>query len=825
MRVYAGLFLVSLATLAYEILLTRIFSVTMWYHYAFLAISVALFGMTVGAIAVYAFPGCFARGRTAHALAAAALLFAISSVVSLAVHLALPFDPGRPLGTAVWTYLATAVPFVASGIVASLALTRFPRRVSTLYAADLAGAACGCVALIYMLRVTDGPGAVLIVALCGSLGALCFAPQRGGRRLAWGAAVASILLVAAGSAQAILAAQQRPLVRLTWAKGAREPRALYERWNSFSRIRVSGDPSALAPPAGWGMSPRVPADLRTRQLLLTIDASAGTILPAFDGDVRQDAYLRFDITNLAFYLRHNARVLVVGSGGGRDVLSALTFGERSVTAVEINGDILDAVNRRFGDFTGHLDRDPRVHFVNDEARSYIARLRSRFDVIQISLIDTWAATSAGAFVLTENSLYTTDAWAVFLAHLSPHGVLSVTRWYFRDRPAEMYRLTALATASLRELGVDHPRSHLIVVRNMQPGGRTGVPDGLGTLLVSPEPFSDDDVRLVERVAHQMRFDVVLTPRAAADPMFAAIARGADLERLVARFPLNILPPTDDNPFFFHMLRLRDVVHPALWRGGEDAINMEAVSTLVGLLAFAIAMTLLCIIVPLRLTGTRRDVKGASPFLLFFAGIGLGFMLVEISQMQRLVVFLGHPTYGLSVVLFTVLLASGAGSALTRRIGRGAAASGAACLAVLLCVLGLFGAVTPASIRAFQSATTPLRVLVAIALLSPLGVCMGMAFPLGMRVASGWRGALTPWLWGINGAASVCASVLAVAISLGAGISASFWTGTACYVLATLAYIGMCRASATREPLQTVQARRAGEEGTARAARTTSSTTV
>ena len=188
-------------------------------------------------------------------------------------------------------------------------------------------------------------------------------------------------------------------------------------------------------------------------------------------------------------------------------------------AVEINKDILRTVNGRFGDFTGHLDRDPRVRFVNDEARSYVARSRDRYGLIQISLIDTWAATAAGAFVLSENAIYTSEAWTTFLQHLTPDGMLSVSRWYYRDSPAEMYRTTTLAVDALRRIGIDDARSHLVIVRNMTMANRPETPDGVGTLLVSRRPFTDAELATMDRVSADLGFEVMFTPRQSRDDVF------------------------------------------------------------------------------------------------------------------------------------------------------------------------------------------------------------------------------------------------------------------------------------------------------------------
>jgi hypothetical protein len=533
---------------------------------------------------------------------------------------------------------------------------------------------------------------------------------------------------------------------------------------------------------------------------MDIDVNAGTVMTQFDGRFDNLEHLKYDVTNVGYYLRPNGKALVVGTGGGRDILSALSFGAQSVVGVELNKDIIATVNNRFGDFTGHLDRNPRVRFVNDEARSYVARGTDHFDFIQISLIDTWAATAAGAFVLSENSLYTTEAWHIFLTHLSERGVLSVSRWYFADQPGEVYRLATLAAASLRGIGVQNPREHIAIIRNMAARHQRGTPEdsgaaGVGTILVSRRPFSQEDIDLLERTSAALGFDVVLSPRSTLDPIFVRLTTTADLAAFAAAFPLNIAAPTDDSPFFFHMLRLRDIFR---WDSVGPTIgsqNTQAVFVLGGLLATVVLLTILCIFVPLRLSSNRVPLGGNLSLLVFFAAIGLGFMLIETSQMQRLIIVLGHPTYALSVVLFSLLLSSGAGSYLTQgveasRIGR----SGLRRLGTLLAVLLLFGILTPVLVRSFEGASTWVRILVAVGALIPPGLLMGMAFPLGMKVAARRAPALTPWLWGANGAMSVVASVMTIAIALTWTISTAFWTGFACYAVAAA---GFWKASAPR----------------------------
>ena len=784
---YAGLGVVALATLMYEIILTRIFSVTMWYHFAFVAVSVAMFGMTVGAVVVYVAPRWFREARLFFHLGLSAFLFGVSVVVTFLFLLFRPFGTDISLFTVpgtVLTYALIGVPFVFSGICVCLALTRFPGHVASLYAVHLIGAAIGCLIVLLVLGAKDGPTAIILVGSLGCMGArLLLVGLRTSLR------VAALFLAGVFALTASVlerpAQEGTPQLRLSWVKGKRVGPLVYEKWNAFSRITVLENPALLGAPFGWGLSSTYQPTHRVEQLTLQIDGTAGTVLTRFDGDVKPLEHLKYDVTNIAHYLRGNGRILVVGVGGGRDILSALLFRQRAVVGVEINEDILATLNGRFGDFTGHLERRPDVTFVNDEARSWMARVPDRFDIIQVSLVDTWAATAAGAFTLTESALYTVEAWGTFLDRLTDRGVLSVSRYLVSSRPDEAYRLTSLARAALMRRGVADPRAHLAIVRHMSPGpvSRAVPSAGVATILVSPSPFSRQDLDTLEATARTLRFDILLSPRQAADETFGTLASPGDLDGFLAAFPVNVAAPTDDRPFFFHMMRLRD----ALRRAGSDDVNHQAVTVLGSLLVTVVSLTLVCIVVPVTLTAGRGQRQGGGALLLFFAGIGLGFMLIEISQMQRLIIFLGHPTYSLSVVLFALLLASGVGSAASGRLAGGSPARSRSVLLALVGILAATGNLAPGLLHLFEDATTPTRIGVAVAMLLPIGFAMGMAFPLGMRLALERAPALAPWLWGINGATSVCASVLAVVIALGSGISTAFWAGVTCYAIAFVAY--------------------------------------
>jgi hypothetical protein len=321
----------------------------------------------------------------------------------------------------------------------------------------------------------------------------------------------------------------------------------------------------------------------------------------------------------------------------------------------------------------------------------------------------------------------------------------------------------------------------------------GVPRGIGTILVTKDPLSAADLDKLEQIASRMQFDVVLSPRYSMDSTFATIASGQGIDEFARHLPFDISAPTDDRPFFFYMIRLRDIFRDDVRSAiGDSTISgWKPVFVLGALLIGMLGLTSMLVFIPLKLKTTKGNLNRITSLFLFFAGIGFGFMFIEMSQMQRLIVFLGHPTYGLSVVLFALLLSSGIGSYTTESVVN-VARSGTRRLLSLLLSLALFGAIMPFAIRLFQGAATPIRIFIAVLILFPPGLFMGMAFPLGLKLAVRKGETIIPWLWGINGATSVCASVVAIAIALSEGISASFWTGMACYGVAVLAFLWSVR---------------------------------
>lgn len=796
---YVGLFLVAMSTLMYEVLLTRIFSVTTWYHFAFLSISVTLFGLAAGGIVVYLKPNYFTPEKTNEHLTLSSLFFAVLSAVAMLVHLHAPFLMGNPgAGMVITASLCLTLPFTvaaftASGIAISLALTRFPRQVNYLYAVDLLGAGLGCLAVVFSLRYVDGITDVFLISTLASAAAVCFAQKGANKKMMMYSMIGVVMFGLLTVAQGWSYKNQTPMIAVRWTKGLPEAANLYQLWNSFSRIRVFGNPEELAPADVYGLSPRVADTAKAKFLYLDIDGGAATPILKFSGDTTPISYLKHEISNLAHHFRKQADVAVIGAGGGKDVLSALVFDQNHVTAIDINENIFKAVHDKYADYSGHVRQNPKVTLVNDEARSFITRTDKKFDIIQISMIDTWAATASGAYSLSENGLYTTEAFKILLGHLKPNGILTISRWYSHGIPSEVYRLVSLAAESLKQLGISNPEKHLMVFRNM-PTKPQMIPDGIGTLLVSKDEFTATDYETAKKLAADEGFELIFAGDVKQDDNIARLAAGENPETAAPNVPFNLKAPTDDSPFFFQAISLKHLTNPQAF-----AYNMNVTNVLAGLmLLFAglatLVITFYCIRIPYLQTKDKQSVTRAAPLFAYFFAIGAGFMFIEISQIERLTIFLGHPVYGLSVVLFALLISTGLGSFLSEYwLIRKQLNSRMAPVAILV-VLVLYVVLSGFLLDFANEQNIVMRISIATAILFPLGMALGSAFPVGIKMAMRLNPSLAPWLWGINGASSVWTSVLAIIVAMFGSITISYFCGVLFYVLA-LVSIQMCEKNA------------------------------
>jgi hypothetical protein len=785
-RFYVALGLVTAATLMLQIIETRIISVTSWYYLAFFVISIAMFGLTAGAVFVYLRTKRFSPERLSYDLAVAALAFALTTDLAILVQLTLVTGASPSVTSLVaWAEFALclAVPFFFSGIVVSLALTRSPYPVGKVYGADLIGAAAGCIGVLVLLNVTSGPSAVLWVGALIGLAALGFAGSGLGLLPESGSLGSKLFryrrnIVAGCLLFAIANSLTTHGVRPTIIKDHLETSAdlAYDRWNSFSRITVRQ--SETVPPAMFGASPRLPRST-IEQRALNIDGGAGTALYRFDGDLASMGFLRYDVTNLAYAIPDLKTGVVIGVGGGRDVLSQRLFGLRDVTGVEINPIIIDVLERQFSGYTAIAALDG-VRFEVDEARSWFARTRRSFDVIQMSLIDTWAATGAGAFTLTENGLYTVEAWQRFLGRLNPGGLFTVSRWYAPGEVNETGRLVSLGVASLLANGAADPRRHLFLA----------AAGNVATLIVTESPLSPAALGALKDAAKANEFTVLLSPDTVApSTILEKIVSATDrrtLDQATTGFYLDLTPPTDARPFFFNQLGFATLFDPNVFshftHTGVFAGNLIATLTLAMLVLISVALVAATIIVPLRSTVREAGWQLAIGGTVYFALIGVGFMMIEIALLQRMSVFLGHPVYALSVVLFSLILWTGFGSMASESVrlaGAGTLVAWSVASAAYLFALPFW---LPALLVDLDGADLLVRAGLCVLVLAPAGFLMGFGFPTGLRLVSAISTGPTPWFWGINGAAGVMAASVAVVTSIAFSIDTTLRIGAACYLL-------------------------------------------
>ena len=769
----AGIAAISAALLMTELALTRIFSVTMYYHFAFLAISIALFGLSASGVTIFVMRRQLAGTGTRELLTAASLVHCLATVVALSflvrIRVGLNYSPEN-LALMLAIYVLSALPFFTGGAIVSLAFARASERINVLYAADLLGAAAGCLALIPLLNVLGAPVVVLTAAGLSIVAAICFAPA------GWRPRVIAAGLLLFGVPAGAQVAGAAPF-DVSDTKGHQGDRVLFSKWNSFSRVAVydreHGD---------WSLSPRF-AGSRGESLFMDIDSAASTPILKGTGRLEDAAYLRYELTALAYHLVERPEgftALVIGPGGGRDLLSALVFGATHVDGVEINPIIArDVMLESFREYSGGIYAHPRVTTHIDDGRSFIRRSSARYDVIQASLVDTWAATAAGAYTLTENSLYTSEAFAEYLDHLSEDGYLTISRWVF-----DGLRLVSLAQAACEARGLDAAQ-HLAIVRL----GR------VATFLLKKTPFTSADVERLQSVAAELGFSILYAPGVEPSAItdedepvemvrsgtsagdYRRLILAGDRTRFLETYPLDVSATTDDRPFFFHTTRLANQFDVAFGRSMLFGNGLSALLTLMGISA---ALVLLFIVGPLIASG-ERPAPGWAPWLAYFGALGAGFMLLEVALLQRFVLLLGHPVYSLTVTLFSLLLGTGIGSLISRRIRpeRVKAVTGRALLAILA-VAAASPLVLPLIIDVAIPWPLAIRVALAAAVLIPLGLLLGMPLPGGMRLLAGGRADLVPWGWGINGAFSVIGATLAVFIAMNWGFSATLLIGALVY---------------------------------------------
>ena len=780
----AAVFLLSAAAIALEILLMRMFSIEQWHHFAYMIISVALLGY--GASGTFL---CFARerllARFPAAFAALAGLFGISAPAAFAIAARVPLNTLEIVwdGTqqlyqlAVSGLLATPFFFAASAI----GLTLARGDVFRVYLSDLVGAGLGAFAIVAALFALTPADAMLAIGSLGFLAAALGSWDRSVRRPVAAVLVLAALVLPLGW----VVPKPSPYKELSLALRVPGTRVIAELSSPLGRLTVARSPTVPFRHApGLSLAARaVPPE----QLGVFTDGGAMTAITRYDGNPGPIAYLDFQSAALPYHLLESPSVLILGAGGGADVLLSRLHGARAIDAVELNPQMVDLVRGDFAEFAGGIYASPGTSVHAAEGRSFVASTDLRFELIQVALLDSFSAAAAGMHALNENTLYTVEAFQGYLDRLAPGGILAITRW-LKLPPRDSLKLFATAIEALERRGIEDPGQRLVLIRSWR----------TTTLLVRNRAFAADDIARVRVFLRDRSFDAAFLPgmgdgeanryNVLDEPYLFEGARallGPDRDRFLEDYKYDVVPATDDRPYFFHFLKWRGLAEALSKGGGGLALVEWGYLILLAALVQATAASAVLIVLPLA---ARRLEKPGLGVAIYFFGLGLAFLFIEIAFIQKFVLFLGHPLYAVAVVLSAFLVSAGLGSGFAPRLerwyGNGAipiAVTGIGAVAVLY-LAGL-----PPLLGWLAPLPQAFKVAAALGLVAPLGFFMGMPFPLGLARIQARSPDLVPWAWGINGCASVISAVLATVVAVHLGFTAVVALAVALYITAALAF--------------------------------------
>jgi hypothetical protein len=758
---FAGIFLVALSGLVLEVAITRIFSAAIWYHFAFVAVSVALVGLGASGLVVQhrvkKLKGKWAENLTLYAAWGITMfvpitLFVMHALASQVIYL--------PLFMVLFS-----VPFFLIGIIISSAFSAFASVAGRLYAADLVGASAGALLVVLFLMLTGGEGATLVVGLIASIGSVLFSriAKNIKKTIASLVFVAfAISLIFLNQATQIFAIPTDPTAQKDLPIYLREhpgSKIVKTQWNSFSRIDVVEGGSSSE-----GLVAKV-----------FIDGGAGTNIISWDGNVSSRQELPTWMQYLPFRMMQDPKVLVIGSGGGRDVVASLVSGSKDVTSVEINPIIYDTV-KSYGDRAGNVYTHENVRSYVDEGRSFITRSPEKYDIIYIPFVDTWASVASGGLSVSENFLYTMQGFQQYYDHLSERGKIVTVRWLI-DAP----RFVSTYAKLLEQNGIpqDQLYRHLIMVTS---DSYTQDPSVTMTIF-SKAPFTDEEIKYFSESFSRYDYKPILLPgQAMREPYSTLLSGEINLDQFYNMFPTKVFPVTDDNPYFLSFEKpLPPAVEILLYASiGIVAIFLFVPFTWIKGRGRALADD---INIEQEDDSTKKSQIRIVHIIPYFAALGVGFILIELALLQKLILLMGNPTMTFALLLFTLLLSSGAGSLLSPRIARNNMKN---LIFVIggIAGLGIFYVIfLPSIIYTAIAQPFEIKASISIAILAPIGFMMGMPLPTGMRLLKVHRPDFIPWMWAINGAFSVLGAVLAIALGIIFGSSLAMMLGILVYLVA------------------------------------------
>ena len=785
--------------IAYEITLVRLFSIAQWHHFAHMIISLALLGFGASGTAISLtqrwlmgnqWKSDEVARRFHNTYTTCGLLYSIGVVGCFVLHQYVPFNPlmlvwqpSQVLSIFV-LYLILSVPFFFGAACIGLALLRFAGNVNRLYFFDLFGSGIGALGIIVTMYLIPPAQNLTLISAVGFC-AVLIANWESWKTRKWRRIVSITGLAAAFIGYLLfnpVSIKISPYKGLSSTLNFPDAQVLNERHSPLGVLHVVRSQLIRAVP-GLSLNARQPVQ---PQLGIFTDADGMTAITDFRGDLSKLGYLGDTTSALAYHLIEPPRVLVLGAGGGGDVLNALYHDAVSVDAVELNPQVLELVAKEHKDFAGRIyapDSPYPVQVHVAEARGFVRAATKQYDLIQIALLDSVSASAAGTHALSESYLYTVEAFTDLYQHLTPGGIISITRW-LKTPPRDMIRLFGTAVVALEQSDGTVPAQQLAMIR----GWRTG------TLLIKKGTFNAADRAAVQKFCRERSFDLAYYPQMPeieanrynqlAEPIFFRAAQAIlsnDRKQFYEGYPFNIRPTTDNRPYFFQFLRFDSLVQMVRTVGRSAIPFIEwGYLLLIATLIQAVLAGVVLILIPLFFL-RREDTSSTThnsrftnwQVFVYFLSLGVGFMFIEMSFIQKFLLLLANPTYAVAVVLCAFLLFAGLGSLFSlklRAIGKLRQPPIAVAIGMLSVIALVYLQLLPPIFHRFLASSDVLKIAVSIGLIAPLAFFMGMPFPLGIDWLQRHHPHLIAWAWGINGYASVVSAILATCLAIAFGFN-------------------------------------------------------
>ncbi len=805
-RLFPATLLVSAGAIGYELLLMRVLSIVQWHHFAYMIISLALLGYGASGTFIALFRSRL-ESRFETAFAASALLFSITMVVCFALGQRVPFNALE----VVWDsrqflhlgliYLVFFVPFFFAASCIGLAFTYRRMHISRIYFFDLFGAGLGAVLIIGTLFAFIPQDALLVLMTLPLIASVIMSTRSSARVPLMAVQLLWLALLVSGTPKSQLGLRISEYKGLSQTLQVIDSRILDVSSSPLGLLTVVESPTVPirhAPGLSFNTS-HIPPE----QLAVFTDADGMSAITRFDGDLNSVGYLGDITAALPYALLNKPDVLVLGAGGGSDVLLALYHGANRVDAVELNPQMTKLVRETYADFAGFVYDDPRVTVHTNEARGFVAQSGTQYDLIHIGLLDSFGASGAGVHSQSESYIYTVEAIHEYLNHTTPGGMLAITRW-LKLPPRDSLKLVATAIDVLRTMGVSEPGHQLALIRSWN----------TSTLLIKNGALMPDDIESVREFAQSRSFDTAWFPGIQAsdanrfnllrEPYLYDATKallGPRADEFAERYKFYIQPATDNRPYYFHFFKwatLPEVI--ALRRvGGAGLIEWGYLILIATLLQAAVA-GLVLILLPLSCV-KRNWPAGTGPRMgAYFLLLGLAFLFIEMAFIQKFILFLSHPLYSVAVVLSGFLVFAGLGSAwsesLAGKLDGNRPSSVAIAVGGIALLTTLYVILLPLIFQRCIGYSDPVRIVISIMLIAPLAIGMGMPFPLGLKHVAATAPNFIPWAWGINGFASVISAVLATLLAIEFGFVFVIMVALALYAIAALIFAS---STGTRSP--------------------------